>query len=120
MMSVQSSLVMYPIYAYGDENQRKTYLPRLASGEFIEPGRVVIDTGDGPAEFRKARRRDEPDISSSDHADFHGGDPHSAVASVVDLTGCYPASLLSTALAHCDRQAQLAICAPAAIQLGRT
>jgi len=34
-MSVQSSLVMYPIYAYGDETQRKKYLPRLASGEII-------------------------------------------------------------------------------------
>jgi glutaryl-CoA dehydrogenase len=31
MMSVQSSLVMYPIYAYGDETQRKKYLPKLAS-----------------------------------------------------------------------------------------
>ena len=31
-MSVQSSLVMYPIYAYGDEHQRKKYLPKLASG----------------------------------------------------------------------------------------
>jgi alkylation response protein AidB-like acyl-CoA dehydrogenase len=30
MMSVQSSLVMYPIYAYGDELQRKKYLPKLA------------------------------------------------------------------------------------------
>ena len=35
MMSVQSSLVMYPIYAYGDEAQREKYLPKLASGEFI-------------------------------------------------------------------------------------
>jgi glutaryl-CoA dehydrogenase len=34
-MSVQSSLVMYPIYAYGTEQQRQTYLPRLASGELI-------------------------------------------------------------------------------------
>src|SRR6266852_5911482 len=34
-MSVQSSLVMYPIYAYGDESQRKKYLPRLASGEWV-------------------------------------------------------------------------------------
>ena len=33
MMSVQSSLVMYPIYAYGTEAQRKKYLPKLASGE---------------------------------------------------------------------------------------
>ncbi|MCB1696742.1 MAG: acyl-CoA dehydrogenase [Halioglobus sp.] len=35
MMSVQSSLVMYPIYAYGDEAQREKYLPRLATGEWI-------------------------------------------------------------------------------------
>ncbi len=35
MMSVQSSLVMYPIYAYGSEAQRDKYLPRLASGEWI-------------------------------------------------------------------------------------
>ena len=35
MMSVQSSLVMYPIYAYGNEAQREKYLPRLASGEWI-------------------------------------------------------------------------------------
>ncbi|KAI8912781.1 acyl-CoA dehydrogenase/oxidase, partial [Gorgonomyces haynaldii] len=34
-MSVQSSLVMYPIYAYGTEQQRQKYLPKLASGEFI-------------------------------------------------------------------------------------
>jgi glutaryl-CoA dehydrogenase len=44
MMSVQSSLVMYPIYAYGDEAQRRKYLPQLATGEKIgcfgltEPG----------------------------------------------------------------------------------
>ncbi|HEX7329746.1 MAG TPA: acyl-CoA dehydrogenase [Casimicrobiaceae bacterium] len=35
MMSVQSSLVMYPIHAYGSEAQRQKYLPRLASGEII-------------------------------------------------------------------------------------
>jgi len=34
-MSVQSSLVMFPIYAYGNEAQRMKYLPKLASGEFI-------------------------------------------------------------------------------------
>ena len=34
-VSVQSSLVMYPIYAYGSEAQRQRYLPRLASGEWI-------------------------------------------------------------------------------------
>ncbi|MEO8004933.1 MAG: acyl-CoA dehydrogenase [Betaproteobacteria bacterium] len=35
MMSVQSSLTMYPIYAYGTEAQRQKYLPKLASGEFL-------------------------------------------------------------------------------------
>ncbi len=34
-MSVQSSLVMHPIYAYGSEEQRKKYLPKLASGEIV-------------------------------------------------------------------------------------
>jgi glutaryl-CoA dehydrogenase len=34
-MSVQSSLVMYPIYTYGDEAQRQKYLPRLATGEWV-------------------------------------------------------------------------------------
>jgi glutaryl-CoA dehydrogenase len=44
MMSVQSSLVMFPIYEYGTEAQRKKYLPKLATGEWIgafgltEPG----------------------------------------------------------------------------------
>jgi glutaryl-CoA dehydrogenase len=35
MMSVQSSLVMYPIYAYGSEEQKQKYLPKLASGEHV-------------------------------------------------------------------------------------
>ena len=44
MFSVQSSLTLYPIYAYGDETQRRKYLPRLISGEWVgcfgltEPG----------------------------------------------------------------------------------
>jgi len=35
MMSVQSSLVMYPIHTYGTEAQREKYLPKLASGEWV-------------------------------------------------------------------------------------
>jgi glutaryl-CoA dehydrogenase len=35
MMSVQSSLVMYPIYAYGTEQQRRRYLPKLATGDWV-------------------------------------------------------------------------------------
>ena len=34
-MSVQSSLVMHPIYTYGTEEQREKYLPRLATGEIV-------------------------------------------------------------------------------------
>jgi glutaryl-CoA dehydrogenase len=50
MMSVQSSLVMYPIYAYGDESQRKRYLPKLASGEFVGCfGLTEPDAGSDPA-----------------------------------------------------------------------
>ena len=49
MMSVQSSLVMYPIYAYGSEAQRKKYLPRLASGELIGCfGLTEPDAGSDP------------------------------------------------------------------------
>ena len=49
MMSVQSSLVMYPIYAYGTEEQRKKYLPKLASGEFIGCfGLTEPDAGSDP------------------------------------------------------------------------
>ncbi len=50
MMSVQSSLVMYPIYAYGSEEQRKKYLPKLASGEFVGCfGLTEPDAGSDPA-----------------------------------------------------------------------
>src|SRR5439155_14637869 len=35
LMSVQSSLVMFPIHAYGSEEQRRKYLPKLATGEWI-------------------------------------------------------------------------------------
>ncbi|MEZ5733662.1 MAG: acyl-CoA dehydrogenase [Paracoccaceae bacterium] len=50
MMSVQSSLVMYPIYAYGSEEQRKKYLPKLASGEFTGCfGLTEPDAGSDPA-----------------------------------------------------------------------
>jgi glutaryl-CoA dehydrogenase len=49
MMSVQSSLVIYPIYAYGCEEQRHKYLPKLASGEFIGCfGLTEPDAGSDP------------------------------------------------------------------------
>ena len=50
MMSVQSSLVMYPIYAYGSEEQRQKYLPKLATGEMIGCfGLTEPDAGSDPA-----------------------------------------------------------------------
>ncbi len=58
MLSVQSSLVMYPIYAYGSEDQRRKYLPKLATGEWIgcfgltEPG-----AGSDPAGMKTTARK---------------------------------------------------------------
>jgi glutaryl-CoA dehydrogenase len=66
MMSVQSSLVMYPIYAYGSEAQRHKYLPRLATGESIGCFGLT-----------------EPD---------HGSDPGSMVTRARTVTGGYKLS----------------------------
>ncbi|THD37792.1 MAG: acyl-CoA dehydrogenase [Sphingomonas sp.] len=49
MMSVQSSLVMFPIYEYGSEEQRRKYLPKLATGEWIGAfGLTEPDAGSDP------------------------------------------------------------------------
>ena len=64
MMSVQSSLVMYPIYAYGSDAQRRNYLPMLASGERIgcfgltepnhgsDPGSMVTRARSAPGGYK--------------------------------------------------------------------
>jgi glutaryl-CoA dehydrogenase len=53
MLSVQSSLVMYPIYAYGTEAQRQKYLPALASGKMIGCfGLTEPDAGSDPASMK--------------------------------------------------------------------
>jgi len=62
-MSVQSSLVMHPIYAYGSEEQRMKYLPKLASGEWVGCFGLT-----------------EPD---------HGSDPGSMVTRAVQTDGGY-------------------------------
>ncbi len=52
-MSVQSSLVMHPIFAYGSEAQRQKYLPRLATGELIGCfGLTEPDAGSDPASMK--------------------------------------------------------------------
>ncbi len=60
MMSVQSSLVMYPIHAYGSEDQKAKYLPKLASGEWIGCfGLTEPDAGSDPAGMKtKATKTD--------------------------------------------------------------
>ncbi len=58
MMSVQSSLVMYPILAYGSEEQRRKYLPALATGEKIGCfGLTEPDAGSDPAGMRTRAER---------------------------------------------------------------
>ncbi len=52
-MSVQSSLVMHPIFAYGSEEQRKKYLPKLATGELIGCfGLTEPDAGSDPGSMQ--------------------------------------------------------------------
>ena len=60
MMSVQSSLVMFPIHAYGSEDQRRKYLPKLATGEWIGCfGLTEPNHGSDPGSMvTRARRAD--------------------------------------------------------------
>ena len=58
MMSVQSSLVMYPIYAYGTEAQRKKYLPKLAAGIWIGCfGLTEPDAGSDPSGMKTTAKK---------------------------------------------------------------
>ena len=58
MMSVQSSLVMYPIYTYGTELQREKYLPKLASGEWVGCfGLTEPDAGSDPGGMRTRAKK---------------------------------------------------------------
>ena len=58
MMSVQSSLVMYPIHAYGSEAQRQKYLPGLAAGKLIGCfGLTEPDAGSDPAGMKTVAKK---------------------------------------------------------------
>ena len=60
MMSVQSSLVMYPIHAYGSDEQKHRYLPKLASGEWIGCfGLTEPDAGSDPGGMRTTAKQVE-------------------------------------------------------------
>ena len=57
-LSVQSSLVMYPIYTYGSEAQKEKYLPKLATGEYIGCfGLTEPDSGSDPASMKTRAKK---------------------------------------------------------------
>jgi glutaryl-CoA dehydrogenase len=61
-VSVQGSLSMFPIHRYGSEEQRREWLPRMASGEVIGCfGLTEADSGSDPARMRTHARRDGDD-----------------------------------------------------------
>src|ERR1700733_7584986 len=58
--SVQSSLVMYPIHAFGSEEQRQKYLPKLRTGEFVGCfGLTEPDAGSDPASMRTRAKKSD-------------------------------------------------------------
>jgi glutaryl-CoA dehydrogenase len=62
MVSVQGSLVMYALWRFGSEEQKQTWLPRLAAGEAIGCfGLTEPDAGSDPASMRSRARRDGTD-----------------------------------------------------------
>jgi glutaryl-CoA dehydrogenase len=70
MNSVQSSLVMYPIYAYGSEDQRDKYLPKLGSGEWVGCfGLTEPDAGSDPGRMKTRAEKVAGRLSPDRHQD---------------------------------------------------
>ena len=68
MASVQGSLVMYPIYRFGSEEQKRKYLPKLGAGEFIGCfGLTEPDHGSNPAGMATHIRDDGEWIKNVDY-----------------------------------------------------
>ena len=77
MMSVQSSLVMYPIYAYGSEAQREKYLPKLATGEWIGCfGLTEPDHGSDPGGMETRARSVDNGYQDQRRKDVDYQQPH--------------------------------------------
>ena len=58
MMSVQSSLVMHPIFAFGNQYQKEKYLPKLASGEYIGCfGLTEAEAGSDPGSMQTKAKK---------------------------------------------------------------
>jgi glutaryl-CoA dehydrogenase len=80
MMSVQSSLVMYPIHAYGTEAQREKYLPALASGEKVGCfGLTEPDAGSDPGSMRTRAKKVDGGFSLSGTKTWISNAPHADV-----------------------------------------
>ena len=79
-MSVQSSLVMYPIYDFGTEEQKQKYLPGLAKGEKIGCfGLTEPNHGSDPAGMESKARFEKSDgvyILNGSKNDFYGNENH--------------------------------------------
>src|ERR1041384_956211 len=81
--SVQSSLVMYPIYEYGSEEQRKKYLPKLASGEWLGCfGLTEPDFGSNPAGMLTNFKDDGDDVMLNGAKMWISNAPYAQVAVV--------------------------------------
>jgi glutaryl-CoA dehydrogenase len=81
--SVQGSLVMFPIYAYGNEEQRKKYLPKLASGEWLGCfGLTEPDHGSNPSGMLTNFREDGDHVILNGSKMWISNAPYSQVAVV--------------------------------------